>query len=321
MENSLEAFRTRGPKILSRYSIALVFLLLCIVLAILKPTFSTTDNILNVLRQISINGVLAIGMTFVIISGGIDLSVGSIVALTGIVTAGLIRSDMNMASAIFLGVSCAVVFGALNGFFIAQWNLAPFIVTLATMTIARGLTFICSDGKPISSLPQSFLLIGKGNLMMGPLVLPLPALILGVVFICCLFLLKYTSFGRYVYAVGGNEYAAVVSGINTKMVKIFVYTLCSFLAAIASIILTARIAVGLPQAGQGYELDAIAAVVIGGTSLAGGRGKLWGTIIGVLILGVLSNGLDLLNIGSFYQQIVKGVIILVAVLMDANRKN
>jgi ribose/xylose/arabinose/galactoside ABC-type transport system permease subunit len=198
--------------------------------------------------------------------------------------------------------------------------LAPFIVTLAMMTVARGLTFIYSGGQPISGLPQGFLFIGKGNLELASvLVVPLPALVLAVCFVVGHCLLGNTPFGRHVYAVGGTEYAATVSGIHAGRVKVVVYTLCGFLAGVASIILTARVAVGLPQAGQGYELDAIAAVVIGGTSLAGGRGRLWGTLVGVLILGVLSNGLDLLGVGSFYQQVTKGLIILAAVLMDAGR--
>jgi ribose/xylose/arabinose/galactoside ABC-type transport system permease subunit len=303
------------------YGIFLVFILLCIVLTSLKPTFATPNNLLNVLRQVSINGVLAIGMTLVIISGGIDLSVGSLVALTGVVTAGFIRDGTNIALAICIGIACSAILGVINGIFSSRWRLAPFIVTLAMMTVARGLTFIYSDGQPISGLPQAFLFIGKGNIELGSLAIPLPALILIVFFIIFQLMLTHTSFGRYIYAVGGNEHASVVSGINANLVKTAVYTLCGLMAGIASIILTARVAVGLPQAGQGYELDAIAAVVIGGTSLSGGKGRLWGTMVGALILGVLSNGLDLLGVGSFYQQIIKGLIILAAVLLDAGRKN
>ncbi len=316
-----KGFLQKTNHYLSTFGIFFVFILLCIILSFLTPTFATTENFLNVLRQVSINGILAIGLSFVILTGGIDLSVGSLVALTGVITAGTIKAGLPVGSAILLGIGCALVMGIISGLLIAQGKLAPFIVTLAIMTIARGLTFIYSKGQPISSLPQNFLVIGKGNILIGPITIPIPAMILALVFGVSWFLISYTSFGRYIYAVGGNEYAAVVSGINAKKIKILVYAISGLLAGIASIILTSRVAVGLPQAGEGYELDAIAATVIGGMSLSGGRGRLWGTLIGALILGVLSNGLDLMGVGSYYQKVIKGAIILAAVLMDSSRKN
>jgi len=198
---------------------------------------------------------------------------------------------------------------------VAKWYVAPFIVTLGMMSAARGLTFVYSDGRPIPGLSDSFKWIGGGTL----LGVPVPVWILLIVFLISTFVLYRTRIGRYVYAVGGNEESAVISGVNVKRVKIFVYAISGLLAGLAGIILTSRVTSGLPQAGQSYELDAIAAVVIGGTSLNGGKGKLWGTMIGVLLIGVINNGLDLLNVSSYYQLIVKGLVIAIAVLIDSQK--
>jgi ribose/xylose/arabinose/galactoside ABC-type transport system permease subunit len=305
-----------NKRVLETYSLILIVFGLFIVLSIITRTFLTPSNLLNVLRQIAINGILAIGMTFVVLTGGIDLSVGSIVAFCGIVAAGLIRdAALPVLPVIAVSLLIGLVMGIFNGYFVAYWNAAPFVVTLSLMTIARGMTFVFSNGKPISPLTAEFLNIGRGSI----LGLPIPALLLLLVFVTGFIILKYFSIGRYLYAVGGNENSATVSGINVRLVKVFAYGASGCLCGLVAIILTSRVSAGMPQAAQSYELDAIAATVIGGTSLSGGRGRLWGTILGTLLLGIVSNGLDLLNVSSFYQQIGKGAIILGAILIDSRR--
>lgn len=289
-----------------------------VILSFISSNFLTVTNLLNVVRQIAVNGILAIGMTIVCLTGGIDLSVGSIVAFSGIIAAGLLRdTSYPIIVVVLAAIAVGAVCGLYNGYFVAYWNAAPFVVTLSMMTIARGMTYVYSDGRPISNLRTEFLTIGKGSIA-G---IPIPTLILAVVFILGSIMLTKLKFGRYVYAVGGNENAAMVSGINVKRIKMMVYVLSGIACGIAAIILTARVSAGLPQAGESYELDAIAATVIGGTSLSGGRGRLWGTIVGAILLGIVNNGLDLLNVSSFYQQIVKGLIILGAILIDSKRNN
>ena len=239
-------------------------------------------------------------------------------SIFGNYAAGLLRDkDYPIILIVVIAVVVGALCGLYNGYFVAYWNAAPFVVTLSMMTIARGMTYVYSDGRPISNLPSEFLIIGKGSIA-G---IPIPTLILLIVFILGSIMLTKLKYGRYVYAVGGNENAAMVSGINVKRVKMMVYVLSGMACGIAAIILTARVSAGLPQAGESYELDAIAATVIGGTSLSGGRGRLWGTIVGAILLGIVNNGLDLLNVSSFYQQIVKGLIILGAILIDSKRNN
>lgn len=306
-----------GKEWIQTYMLIFIVLGLGLVLSIVSPHFLKITNILNVLRQVSINGILAIGMTVVCLTGGIDLSVGSILAFSGIIAAGLLRdSQLPHLVIIIIAIVVGGCLGLYNGYFIAYWNAAPFVVTLSMMTIARGMTYVYSDGRPISNLPESYLVIGKGSF----LGLPIPFFILMVVFVLTSIMLSKLKFGRYVYAVGGNENAAMVSGINVRRIKMFVYVLSGVACGIAAVILTARVSAGLPTAGESYELDAIAATVIGGTSLSGGRGRLWGTIVGAILLGIVNNGLDLLNVSSFYQQIVKGLIILGAILIDSKRK-
>ncbi len=308
--------RIKNTKWVQTYMLIFIVVGLGLALSLISPNFLTTTNLLNVLRQISINGILAIGMTIVCLTGGIDLSVGSIVALSGIIAAGLLRDGtVSLIIVILAAIAVGALCGAYNGYFVAYWKAAPFVVTLSMMTIARGMTYVYSEGRPISNLPETFLIIGKGSIA-G---IPLPTVILIVVFIIATVMLTKLKFGRYVYAVGGNEQAAIVSGINVKKVKMLVYVLSGMACGIAAIILTARVSAGLPTAGESYELDAIAATVIGGTSLSGGRGRLWGTIVGAILLGIVNNGLDLLNVSSFYQQIVKGLIILGAILIDSKR--
>lgn len=304
--NALSAF-------LIKYGILIAFLVICILLSLATPYFLTSQNILIVLRQVSINGILAIGVTFVIITGGIDLSLGSVLALTGVVAAGFAHPDTYpLMVPIGLALMTGLVIGAANGFIITFGKVAPFIVTLGMMTIARGLALVWSGGRPVTNLSPAFNYIGGGDFLF----IPVPILLFLLVIILSGVTLKYTRIGRYIYAVGGNEEAARASGIRVNRVKLFAYILCGLLAGLAGVVLAARINTGQPNAGIAYELDAIAAVVIGGTSLMGGRGSIMGTVIGVLIIGVINNGLDLLNVSSYYQQIVKGVIIIGAVLLD-----
>lgn len=301
---------------LSRYGIFIAFVVICIMLSIATPYFFTAQNIIIVLRQVSINGILAIGVTFVIIAGGIDLSLGSVLALTGVVAASFAHPGTHaLVIPVMLGILTGVIIGAINGLTITLGKVAPFIVTLGMMTIARGLALVWSDGRPVTNLSPAFNYIGGGDLLH----IPVPILLFVLVIIVSAVILNYTRIGRYIYAVGGNENAARASGIRVSGVKLFAYIMCSGLAGLAGIILASRITTGQPNAGIAYELDAIAAVVIGGTSLLGGRGSIAGTVIGVLIIGVINNGLDLLNVTSYYQQIIKGIIIIGAVLLD--RKN
>ena len=310
--------RQRLGKLLADYGIVFAFILLCVVLSFANENFMSVGNWTNVLRQTSINGVLAIGMTFVILTKGIDLSVGSLLAVAGMVTGSLVTGD-NPSSpwlAVAAGLLTGTVLGCVNGAIVARLSVAPFVVTLGMLSVARGLTFIYNDGMPIANLSPQFRFLGQG--MVGGL--PVPVLVLALTFAVFWFLLNYTTFGRYVYAVGGNEKSAKTSGIRTRLVVFSVYAISGFLSALAGLILTARTTSALPQAGVAYELDAIAAVVIGGTSLNGGVGTLTGTLIGALIIGVINNGLDLLGVSSYYQQVIKGAIIVAAVLLDVSRK-
>ena len=293
-------------------------IIITILLTFLSDSFFTVNNLMNLLRQISINALIAFGMTFVILTAGIDLSVGSLLALGSALTAGMLASGMDPILAIFIGLLIGLALGATNGLIITKGKVAPFIATLATMTIFRGATLVYTDGKPITGLSDSvtFEMIGRGYLF-G---IPFPIIIMLIVFLILFFILKSTVFGRQVYAVGGNEEAATLSGIKTDRVKIWVYALTGMLSVLAGIILTSRLNSAQPTAGTSYELDAIAAVVIGGTSLMGGRGRIVGTLIGALIIGVIGNGLNLLSVSSFFQQIVKGGVILIAVLLDRRSK-
>ncbi|MFB4261400.1 ABC transporter permease subunit [Shouchella clausii] len=291
--------------------------LIILIISILNPGFLSAPNLLNVLRQVSINALIAFGMTFVILTGGIDLSVGAILAFSGAVTATLLSSGMDPILAILIGLLVGAALGAINGIIIAKGKVAPFIATLATMTIYRGATLMFTDGRPVSNLGDStlFQMLG-GGYFFG---IPMPAITMMISFVILYLILKKTTFGRRVYAVGGNEEASILSGIKVDRIKIYVYSLTGFLAAIAGVILTSRLNSAQPTAGTMYELDAIAAVVLGGTSLTGGKGWIVGTLIGALIIGVLNNGLNLLGVSSFFQQVVKGSVILLAVLLDRRK--
>ncbi len=305
--------------IVEKYKSLIGLVLLVGIVSILSPSFLSTKNIFNILRQTSVNAIIAAGMTFVILTGGIDLSVGSILAISGAVCASLLASGQSIIIAIIAALLIGAIVGFLNGFIISKGNLQPFIATLATMTILRGLTLVFTDGKPITlgsgDLAVSFGKIGGGT----TLGIPTPAIIMILVFVICGYILNQTKMGRYTYALGSNAEATKLSGLNTDNIKVWVYTVSGILSAIAGIIITSRLYSAQPTAGNGYELDAIAAVVLGGTKLAGGKGKISGTIIGALIIGVLSNALNILDVSSYYQMMVKGVVILIAVLLD--RKN
>ncbi|MFT3961809.1 ABC transporter permease [Propionivibrio sp.] len=312
------AHHRRVRHLLKDYGIFIAFAALCGGLSAINENFLTLGNWTNILRQTSINGILAIGMTYVILTRGIDLSVGSILALSGLVAGSLVTGSEPHAAIVGIaaGLAVGLALGAVNGFLVARLAVAPFVVTLGMLSVARGLTFIYNDGMPIANLSQDFRAIGQG--MVGGL--PVPVIILGITFLIFWFILKYTTFGRYVYAVGGNERSAKTSGIGTRRVIFTVYAISGLLAALAGQILAARTTSALPQAGVAYELDAIAAVVIGGTSLSGGVGTLSGTLVGALIIGVINNGLDLMGVSSYYQQVIKGTIIVAAVLLDVSRK-
>lgn len=302
----------------SKYGIYFAFVLLAGILAITSPPFRTLSNLRNVLQQISINGIMAVGMTLVIITAGIDLSVGSVLALSAVVATSFAHPGEHfLIVPLALGVLTGLVCGTANGILIAKQRLAPFIVTLGMMTIARGLALVYTSGRPVNNLSNAYDKIGSGSI--GGI--PFLTLIFLAVVVLGIFILHFTRFGRYVYAVGGNELAAKVSGVNTDRVLIGVYALTGALAGLAGIVLSSRVMSGPPAAGAGYELDAIAAVVIGGTSLSGGIGSMAGTIVGVLIIGVMNNGLDMLNVSSYWQQIVKGLIIVLAVLLDKKAKH
>lgn len=292
-------------------------ILLIVVISIMNSAFLDLSNLLNLLRQVSINGLIAFGMTFVILTGGIDLSVGSILALSSAFTAILITSGLDPIVALIVGVLGGFLLGVFNGVLVTFGSMAPFIATLATMTIFRGLTLVVTDGNPITNLGDSYMfqLFGKGYFF-G---IPVPAVTMIIVFIILAIILQKTTFGRHTYAIGGNEVASKISGIKVNRVKILIYGISGLMSALAGAILTSRLNSAQPTAGTSYELDAIAAVVLGGTSLTGGKGRIVGTFIGVLIIGVLNNGLNLLGVSSFYQQVVKGIVILIAVLID--RKN
>lgn len=300
--------------------IIIALIVLCLFLSlnpITKNTFLTMKNIFNVLRQISTNLFLACGMTMVIILGGIDLSVGSIIALSGCLAAGsVVRYNLPLPVALLVGVLVGLVFGMFNGVVISRTTIPPFIVTLATMNIAKGLAYVYTGGSPVRVVTKEWQFLGAGYI--GPV--PTPVIILIIVLIVTALIMNKAKTGRYIYAVGGNAQAAEFSGIKVSRVKFLIYAYSGLMAGLAGIVLGSRMYSGQPTAGEGAEMDAIAAVVVGGTSMAGGYGKIGGTLIGGLIIGVLNNGLNLLNVNSFWQYVIKGIVILLAVFIDYIRQ-
>ena len=285
---------------------------LCAILWILTPYFLTVSNLLNIAEQTSINAIVAVGMTFVILSGGIDLSVGSIVALSGVVLGAALQSGQPLPVALVLAAAVGLACGLGNGALVSWGGLPPFIVTLGTMSIARGAALLFTEGRPVSGFDPGFRMLATGRVAF----IPAPVIATILVYAIAHFVLTRTTFGRYVYAIGGNEEATRLSGVAIRFHKTMIYGVSGLMSAIAAILLTARLNSAQPIAGMMYELDAIAATVIGGTSLMGGEGSLGGTLVGALIMGVLRNGLNLLGVSSFLQQIVIGAVIVVAVLLD-----
>ena len=291
-----------------KYGILIVLIVMWVLLMAVSPTFRTATNVVNILRQVAVNGIIAIGMTFVIMTGGIDLTVGSLVAVAGVVSGSiLVANPDNVVLAVAAGILVCALFGAMNGFFAAYMGVPPFVATLAGQTIARGFAYVYSDGKPYTLASDGFSMIGKG---MAPIIIFI------VILAICHIMLSKMKFGRYIYAVGGNPKAAEASGVRVKYILMKVYILSGVLAGIAGIVLASRTNSGQPAVGTGYETDAIAAAVIGGTSMTGGIGTIPGTLIGILIIGTLNNGLNLLDVSSYWQQIIKGLIILGAVCFD-----
>ena len=313
---------------IKKYAIIGILLLFVIALAIVTGgNFLQPQNLLNVIRQVSAIGVIAVGMTFVIIAKGIDLSVGSILALSAVVSASLVQMpgatntlfpglQLPWFVGVLVGLAVGTLVGLVNGSLVAYFKIAPFIATLGMMTAARGLALIYTDGRPLSKLNPAYNFIGQGDI----LGIPVPILILALVALAAHFMLTRTRFGRHVFAYGGNEQAARVSGINISRIMLGIFAMTGLLAGLAGILLSSRIGSGNPQLGTGIELDAITATVIGGTSFNGGIGTIWGTIVGALIIGVINNGLDLMNVSPFWQQVVKGIIIVLAIIID-ERKN
>jgi len=306
-----------------RFQSLIALFLLCLGLSILSDKFLTISNLWNVMRQISVNICISTGMTLIVLTAGIDLSVGSVLALCGAITAGLLKNGIEIPSgnlyvgftilgAMLAGILTGSALGAFNGWTITKFKVPPFVATLAMLTVARGLTMLWTQGFPISGLGDTFLYFGTGWF----LGIPVPVWISGIIVMAAVFVTSKTRLGRYIYAIGGNESAAKLSGIDVSSVKIKVYTIAGALAAIGGLLVTSRLDSAQPNAGISYELDSIAAVVIGGTSLSGGRGSILGTVQGAVIIGVLNNGLVLLNVSPFWQQVVKGLVILLAVIID-----
>lgn len=300
---------------ISMFGSLIALVLLITLMSVLKANFLSGTNIRNILRIASINGLLAIGMTFVILTGGIDLSVGAIMGCAGMFSAYFAQNSMGYPwyVGVLVGLGMGLVIGLFNGISISYLKVPAFVGTLGAMSIAKGMTFLLTNAKPIPSLNPTFKEIGGGELGGW---LPIPIIIMGGVLLICFILLYKTRYGRYVFAVGGNLNAAHASGIDTRKITCSVYVISGLLAALAGIITTARVTSGVTSTGDGYETNAIAMVVIGGTSLAGGRGRLWGTIVGILLLQCLTTGLDMLAVNAYYQLIIKGFVVIGAVMLD-----
>ena len=308
MEKSVKNFDTIRQ-------LTLVFLLVAeiVIFTVLSGTFLTGSNIINILRQVSVSGISAMGMFMIILLGDIDLSVGSMYAFIGVVCAYAFRATGSAVVTILVALGLGIVIGIFNGTITVKFKISAFITTLATMSICRGLGYILTGGTPIGVTDQNFTFLGSGYIAN---LIPLPVIFMIVVIAVIYFVMYKTRFGRYVYATGGNYQAAEWSGIKTERIKIMVFLIAGLLNGFAAIILAGRLGGGLPAAGDGAEMDVITAVVLGGTSMSGGKGKLWGVIIGVLIIGILTNGLTMMGVSTYWQEVVKGAIILIAVIMD-----
>ena len=303
--------------LISEYFIFVIFIIIVIGLTILKPSFITPSNLVNILKQVSINGILAFGMMFVIISGGFDMSVGSTVAFSGILAAMLGQGNNPLILALIAALLAGLGVGLINGVGVAVGELPPFIMTLGTMTAVRGLALLASNGKPVIGMSEPYKAIAAGSIA-G---IPMLAVFLIIVIIICSFVLAKTVYGRRVYACGGNLQAAKVAGINTTAIRISTFAIAGFLAGLCGFLMTSRVTIGQPTAAESYEMDAITACVVGGVSMTGGVGKPWGVVVGTLLITVIANGLDILGVSSHWQKIVKGLIIVLAVLIDVKGKS
>jgi ribose transport system permease protein len=299
--------------ILSRFSVVFILLGIGFIFALGSEDFLAPNNLLNIALQTSIIAIVAIGMTFTILTAGIDLSVGSVMALCGALAAGLaVKSGLGTFGGISLALLAGMVIGAVNGLLIVRGGMPPFVATLAMMAVARGLTLVYTDGRPIAGIDEAFIWLGNGKI----LGIPVPIIIMVIIAVVAAVVLRYTRFGLYVYATGGNEETTRLAGISPQMIMMTVYIISGFTAALGGILLTARLWSAQPNAATGWELDAIAAPVLGGTSLFGGVGGIGGTVAGAFIIGILSNGLNLMGISSYYQQVIKGVVFILAVVLD-----
>jgi ribose transport system permease protein len=298
---------------LRRYSVFLILLLICLFFAVGSERFLTTGNLLNVALQTSIIAIVALGMTYTILTGGIDLSVGSLMALCGALAAGLaVRQGWGTYGSMGLALLVGMSLGLVNGLLIVRGGMPPFVATLAMLAVGRGLTLVYTEGRPIAGLEDDFTFWGTGDV----LGMPVPVLVLAVLALIAFVVLRYTRFGLYIYATGGNEETTRLAGVSPNRIKLAVYAISGFTAALGGILLTARLWSAQPNAAVGSELDAIAAPVLGGVSLFGGVGSVGGVLVGAFIIGVLSNGLNLMGVPSFYQQVIKGVVLILAVMLD-----
>ena len=299
------------------FAILIILVVLVAILAFINPVFLTPNNLMNIARQVSIVAIVGIGMSYVLISAEIDLSVGSLVGLTGVVAAMAMKDGMPIMVACLFAILISVFCGFLNGVIHTYIKIPSFIVTMGMMNIARGAVLVLTNSYPVTGLPEGFKMVGRGYI----LGIPIPVVVMLVCYIVGFFVLKYTKFGRSIYAIGGNLEAARLSGISVSKNKVIIHTICGLTAGIAGVVLAARLFSGQPSAGYGMELDAIAAAVIGGTSTSGGKGRLWGTLLGALIMGIITNGMNLMNISTNWQYIMQGTIIIVAVGLDRIKNN
>lgn len=303
--------------LISEYFIFVIFIALVVVLTCLKPSFITPGNLVNILKQASINGILAFGMMFVIVAGGFDMSVGSTVAFAGILAAMTGQGNYPLIVPLLVAMLAGLLVGILNGIGVAVGNLPPFIMTLGTMTAVRGLALLISNGKPVIGLSPEYKAVAASSVC-G---IPMLAVFLAIIIAICSFVLSKTVYGRRVYACGGNLLAARVSGINTTKIRVSTFAIAGLLAGLSGFLMTSRVTIGQPTAAESYEMDAITACVVGGVSMSGGVGRPWGVVVGCLLITVIANGLDIMGVSSHWQKIVKGAIIVLAVLIDINGKN
>ena len=303
----------RFLSVFKRYGLVVILIVLCIFFAANTDHFATIDNLFNVLRQVSMSIIISIGMAYVLITAGIDLSVGSMVGIAVNSCALMLINDVHTLAASIISILLCIGAGAINGFLVAQIKMPPLIATLGTMTAYRGLVYLVTDAVPIFGFPDSFRVLGQGYVLN---IVPIPVIIAIGIVIAGWFYINKTTYGRYTYAVGGNQEVARLSGINVKKVKYITYMISGFCSGLAGVILASRLSSGQPRAGLNYEMDVITAVVLGGVSVAGGQGRIAGVIIGVLIMGVLSNGMIMMGVNEYWQMFLRGVILILAVAFD-----